>query len=809
MSKNHSQIHINDHILAEIKAGTDLRKYAMAQGLSPLPKRADRFACPWRSGADSDGFQIFSDGWKDYVTGESGDAVEFVRRLYGCDFAEALGELARYAGIELPAYQPEANSPEEKEPDAAEIMKNAKIRPDVKAVYKYCDAGNRLVFEVLRLEPGRKGKGKEFRQRRPDGKGGWIYNLKGIDEKPLYRLPEWLKSDDESLFLVEGEKDVDNLFALGLKATCNSCGAGKWQDNYAEQLADKNLVIIPDNDDAGRRHTEKIIPEILRTAASVRVLELSGLPPKGDVSDWIAAMRNDSRTDDAIREKLLKLAKTCPELPKDSVPEKAEPLPKKQAAIEPEDEAPMEISEASFPITKAQARKMRVMPKDIADAFMCEHNIDGMPLYRIFRGVWYCYKDGIYVQLSRGDLYSDVMTFLRQRFPDYANISSRNNVIANFEASEMSGIPSKTKFPCWLPEHTPAGEWFGMGNCILNVELAAAWLTGKAIDPGEFIKEPTPKLFSTFKVNYNYDPNAKCPKFMKFIEEVQPDPAGRDVVAMMFGLMLVTDCRYEVMFILFGRAGTGKSTALDILREVVGEQNTCCLTLDKLSEKHSIHLVTEHSVNIVGDASYEAFATRALDEGLLKSMISGGEVPVEHKHKDPDNAPTIARFLIATNTLPPFADRTDGVWDRVRIIPFNQRFRNTSKHNPNLKYEIIKDELPGVFNWALKGLAMLRKLGHFPEHPEGLKLVEEHRLNCDHERQFLEDNYAEHNGSYVLKAEVYDAYRRFCGENGFRPKNAANFGLQVKRIFPEVINERVRLEATQPRIWRNIARVYL
>jgi|GEM_PF-2837055 len=803
MSSNHPNVHIDDYQLIEIKAAVNLPAYAQAQGLAPLPNRSDRFACPWRPGADSDGFQIFPDGWKDYVTEESGDAIEFVRRLRNCDFAAAVAELARFAGLESPLPEPTNGTAEgEPVPDTGEIMQDVKKSPDVKAVYKYCDADNNLVFEVLRLEPGRNGKGKEFRQRRPTGNGGWVYNLREIAEKPLYRLPEWLHAEDEFVFLVEGEKDADNLFALGLKATCNSCGAGSWLPNYAEQLAGKNVVVIPDNDEPGRKHVAKLLPDILAEAASVRVLELAGLPPKGDVSDWIAARQSEKLADDAIRAELLSLVQVCPEQAKENAASK--PVP--ESAVEPE---PIVITDPFMPAVKSPPRPKRVKPKEIADAFMRENRMDDMSLYHIFRGVWYHYENGIYAPLSQGDMNSQAMAFLRRYFPDDATISTRNNLVANLESSDLGGIPSKVKFPCWLPDYTHAGEWFGMNNCLLNVELAAARLAGKEIDPEEFIREPTPNLFSTFKVDYDFDPDAKCPKFMKFIEEVQPDPEGRRVVQMMFGLMLVSDTRYHVMFILFGEAGTGKSTALDILAAMVGEANTCCLTLDKIGEKHSMHVVTEHSVNIVGDVSYESFASHALDEGLLKNMIAGGDVPVEHKHKDPAKAPTIARFLLAANALPPFTDRTNGIWDRVRIMPFNQRFRNTPRHNPNLKFEIIGEELPGVFLWGLNGLAMLRTLNHFPEHPEGLELAKEHRLNCDHERLFLEDRYVEHNGSYVLKSDLYEAYRRFCNENGFHPKNSANFGLQVKRVFPRAKSERMRMPGGNLRIWQNIVTINL
>ncbi len=156
-------------------------------------------------------------------------------------------------------------------------------RPERKivATYPYHDADGRLLFEVVRYEP------KDFRQRRPDGKGDWIYNLDGV-QRVLYQLPEVLaaKERGEAIYVVEGEKDVESLRALGLVATTNPHGAGKWREEYGESLRGAHVVIIPDNDEVGRRHAEAVAKSLGGKAASVKVVEL---PSGKDVSDWLCA----------------------------------------------------------------------------------------------------------------------------------------------------------------------------------------------------------------------------------------------------------------------------------------------------------------------------------------------------------------------------------------------------------------------------------------------------------------------------------------------------------------------------------------
>src|SRR5262249_48073251 len=113
------------------------------------------------------------------------------------------------------------------------------------------DENGTLLFQVVRFEP------KDFRQRRPDGRGGWIWNVRDA-RRVLYRLPELLKAvaAGETIYIPEGEKDVDNLRALEVFATTNPGGIKKWRDDYSEFLCGADVVVLPDNHAEGREHGE-------------------------------------------------------------------------------------------------------------------------------------------------------------------------------------------------------------------------------------------------------------------------------------------------------------------------------------------------------------------------------------------------------------------------------------------------------------------------------------------------------------------------------------------------------------------------
>lgn len=150
-------------------------------------------------------------------------------------------------------------------------------KPTVVETYAYQDAGGQHLFDVIRYEP------KDFRQRAANG----AWTVKGIP-KVLYRLPKLAKAPEGAIvYLVEGEKDVKRLEMAGLLATTNAGGAGKWSDDYAVSLKGKQVVIVPDNDKAGRDHADTVRASLDRHGIACGVLSLSGLPEKGDVADWL------------------------------------------------------------------------------------------------------------------------------------------------------------------------------------------------------------------------------------------------------------------------------------------------------------------------------------------------------------------------------------------------------------------------------------------------------------------------------------------------------------------------------------------
>jgi replicative DNA helicase len=254
-----------------------------------------------------------------------GDVFDFVTRIEGLGtFAEAVKRVSELAGINPAHPQVPPLGAQRSELQSREALGR------VVATYPYVDERGELLCEVLRIEPGREGKPKEFRQRRrhpADGcwvwgnregayrksQGGDWYLAKGEPvpgdtqlpdvRRVLYRLPGVLQA--ETVYLVEGEKDVGTLESAGLVATTNSGGAAqKWLPEYTEALRGRRVVIIPDNDEPGRKRAKSIERELAGKAAEVLVVEV---PEGKDATEFIEAGHSVADIERLVQEARRKL----------------------------------------------------------------------------------------------------------------------------------------------------------------------------------------------------------------------------------------------------------------------------------------------------------------------------------------------------------------------------------------------------------------------------------------------------------------------------------------------------------------------
>lgn len=238
----------------------------------PSPFNPDRFpscgVCIDNQSSFAGYLRIFNNSGPRQAIGFFDLATELSPACSGREFIDILKHYAEKTGVEFD-YEAKKKAP-------------TKPKGEIVATYDYVDQSGKLIYQVCRLNP------KSFRQRRPDPKKSesWIWDMQGIIPIP-YLLRNII--DNKTVFGVEGEKDADNLTKFGFPAFTILGGAGKWHTENLPYFKDKDIILLPDNDDTGKEHMRRLAGEFQKTAASVKIVELPGLEPKGDISNWITS----------------------------------------------------------------------------------------------------------------------------------------------------------------------------------------------------------------------------------------------------------------------------------------------------------------------------------------------------------------------------------------------------------------------------------------------------------------------------------------------------------------------------------------
>lgn len=229
--------------------------------------------------------------WADYRSKEHGGVIKFLELYYGVQKRDA-AQWLRDKGFDVPDDRPQRQQPAK--------GKAGKPKMKIVATFDYENEKGRKLFEVVRMEsdeldPKTGKKIKSFGQRyqspgHPAAKNdGWVWSLKDV-RRVLFRLPQTLAAIEagKRINFFEGEKAVMTAVdKLGLEATCNPMGAGKWDESYTESLRGADLLIVPDLDIEGLNHADIVASAAVAVAKRVRILKIPGLDTKEDIYEWV------------------------------------------------------------------------------------------------------------------------------------------------------------------------------------------------------------------------------------------------------------------------------------------------------------------------------------------------------------------------------------------------------------------------------------------------------------------------------------------------------------------------------------------
>jgi P4 family phage/plasmid primase-like protien len=267
------------------------------------------------------------------------------------------------------------------------------------------------------------------------------------------------------------------------------------------------------------------------------------------------------------------------------------------------------------------------------------------------------------------------------------------------------------------------------------------------------------------------------------------------------GLVLGDLNDFEVFWILFGDGSNGKNVFQDLLKMLVGPHNVSSVELETLSERFQAWPLAENRLNINDEVPATIGKSRlAKVEDKLKSFVSGGDIEVEFNGRDKYVMPCTARFLFSTNTLPPFRDRSNGLWRRMQIIDFSVSIPK-SERIPKLAERHLCSELPAIF---MRAVAALGRILEYREVFEGAKsklMKDEHRGLCDPEKIFFTTCYEPGEESYFIPTQyIYDAYKAWCCQNGRQYVSQQKLIARIPTIFPNaLVNQQKKFHGNRKR----------
>lgn len=422
---------------------------------------------------------------------------------------------------------------------------------------------------------------------------------------------------------------------------------------------------------------------------------------------------------------------------------------------------------------------------DVAQQYLLARGLrkDGEVRLRWWRGSFWRWAGKAYEVRPDDDVFADVMRYVQAQ-PELRKRCTRSfvgNVIANLHG--LCGVEASTIPPAWLegaPTVRDPRRCLVLENGLLDL---VAFMDGGE----DVLREHSPSFFAMNALPFAFDPDAQCPLWRRFLDQVLPDPLDRALLQRWFGYCLLPESWLQKFLVLVGEGSNGKSVACKTLTALLGEENVAAVPVERFRDTHNLAETLGKLANVVSEFEEIDRAT----EGILKAYVAGDPMQFNPKYKPTFTARPTARLVVATNDPPHFRDKSLGMWRRTVILRFPVQIAEAD-HDPHLP-DKLKTELPGILVWALLGLHDLLH-GGLQVPPSSADELERHRRACNSALAFIEEHLQAVPGSKLPKQEVYEQYRTFCVERGSQALSEPNFAKEIYRHFgEEVATSRVRI----------------
>lgn len=665
--------------------------------------------------------------------------------LYRCHAGCNLESILETAGLEKKDTFYESGSNNK---DSWRFYIESREKRKIEAVYNYVSCNGSYAYSKIRLE----GKKILYGMLKSDR---FTYGLpRGTPRKSFKAIYGSVSAinkaidDGKTIFIPEGEKDVDSLVKRGYTAFTYG-GANDWQANFADIVKGANVVILADNDTPGKAVANTILQDIQSVVKSVKICVPMPDIPKADISDYFQAGHSKEEFERMIknvkenRAEGVKPAKTLESILKD-----------------------------------LRAEQYGTTDKDLArlfsDVFKNVHR------YNPSRKDFMRYDGKRWIDDIEG-------LSARQSAKKLSDALLRYAVTVDSDGKYLKGVSPLCNLrnrDTMLKDSRDiqyfTNEDLDKNDYLLNLQNGTLDLSD---DKPKFM-EHNPDMLLSKICNVSYDPNAKCEEWDKFLLEImQGDRDKIEYLQKIAGLSLTGCTEQESCYILYGSTTrNGKSTFCETLIYLMGDY---ALTMKPETLAVKQNLDSRQASGDIARLAGCRFVNASeppkrmlFDTALLKSLLGRDSITARHLHQREFEFIPKFKLVINTNYLPTITDDTVFSSGRINVVSFDRHFE-PHEQDKHLKDRLRqKQELSGILNWCIEGLRLYRKDGLEP--PEAVKnATAAYRSDSDKIGSFINECLTKAEVNSKAK-DIYDVYAKWCDSNGYGTENKGNFFGELK-----------------------------
>lgn len=676
------------------------------------------------------------------------------RYVVGCHAGCKEADILKAAGLTLA----DLGAKEEK-PDAwirlkTEALKQERKNPNVEIVdyYDYIDTNGRYVHTKIRFTVG-KSKEKHIRFiRKIKGGADYLDGKNTLHPDPvLYNMKELIQAIRRGypVYYVEGEKDVKTLKEYGMVAT-TAGGVDDWKKcrSLASVFTGAKVTILIDNDDPGRALGEEVAKSIKRFCYCWRIIQPSQLP-KGDITDYLKGMKGGKPEGDIDGFKDMLTPERNPWNYAEWVFEKLTKNDIEEVVVEGQ-------------LAEAVSRS--------ADFFVSRRATDSRDCFFVFDGVRY-------VERNIKDLRGIVQKYLPANKRKASIISNAATLIA--DSLEERRIDRRK-----LEEEQ---NYIIVQNGVIDLDEFD-------LDTGEYILQPHSAKYTTLNaLDTEYDPDAKCPVFEKYIRDLCQDQNGdRDIdsehmIQEYCGLVISNKnvMKTKQALVLSSREGnSGKSQLFKVLESLLGVESMVTVSIEEMNRNtNRFSLGNIEGKRLICQPDGTDVVIR--ESSVFKMLVGGDRIPIEKKGRDNVYYSFPGGVIIACNGIPTFSDdKGNHTFERLLVLPITHSIPEDMRDS-SIADKMAKEK-PGILNWMLKGLERYLEEEKITVPERSRAAATELRIRSDSLFQFVLENYVitKDRNDVIRKTDFDDAYLEWYKESN--DDEDMKYAVKRKNIKPRM-----------------------